>query len=394
MNSVSILSAWKSVNQYLRKRFTKIFLKQNCAKGFTGERHLLYTIVRVCRKDKLRRVGGRMKPTVRTIASDLGLSPATVSKALSGRNGISDETRARVVAHAQGLGYLKIASARRRLGLLVNNPSETEDTSFLFNLIMGFQKYAGRLRNDVIVINISSEEQALETLDRYAYNHQFDGLFIAGLRNTDAYYAQLETAETPIVVIDIHSVNPMVGTVSTDSISGGDLAIRHLTELGHRRIGFVNGHREAYISQERLAGYLAALHTRGIPFDQTLCFEGDFSTESGARAADYFAKTDVSAVYFASDSMALGGMQQFQSMGIKVPQDISIIGFDNQPIGLGCSPALTTVAQDSTALGEIACALLHVIAQKNPIRHVKLEPWLITRESTAPPKGRRQNGKK
>ena len=329
-----------------------------------------------------------MKPTVRTIANDLGLSPATVSKALAGRNGISEETRERVIAHAQGLGYLKIAPTRRRLGILVVNPSETEDSSFLFNLLMGFQKYAGRLQNDVIVINISSEEQTLETLDRYAYNHQFDGLFITGLKNTDTYYAQLETAETPIVVIDIHSANPMVGTVSTNSISGGDLAIRHLTQLGHRRIGFVNGHKQAYISQERLAGYLAALHTHGIPFNQKLCFDGDFSTESGARAADYFAKTDVTAIYFASDSMALGAMQQLQTLGFKIPRDISIVGFDNQPIGLGCSPSLTTVAQDSTALGETACALLRVLAEKNPIRHVKLEPWLVERESTASPRGR------
>ncbi|MCL2400342.1 MAG: LacI family transcriptional regulator [Defluviitaleaceae bacterium] len=324
-----------------------------------------------------------MKPTVRKIADDLGLSSATVSKALAGRGEISEETKERVRVHAQKLGYSKSVSVRRRLGVMVVNASEKEDSSILFNLLMGFQKYADSLGNDVIIINIKSEDQNKESLDQFSYNNQLDGLFIAGLKNTDRYYHELETALTPIVLMDIYSSNPMVGTVSTDNISAGNLAIEHLVELGHKRIGFVNGHKEAYVSQERLTGYLAALHTHNIVFDQSLCFDGDFSTESGAKAADYFANKDVSAIYCASDQMALGALQRFHSLGFKLPQDISIIGFDNQPLGLGCSPSLTTIAQNPTALGESACALLHILAQKIPIRHVKLEPWIVVRESTA-----------
>jgi len=325
-----------------------------------------------------------MKPTVKSIADKLGLSPATVSKALAGRAEISEATRARVTACANELGYLRSAGNRRRLGVLVVNPTDMEDgqSSLTFNMLMGFQKYAVSQDYDVVVINISTQGQECDALDRIVYKNQFDGLFITGLRNTDPYYTQLETVASPIVVMDIHVANPMVGNVGTNSISGGAMAIRHLTELGHKRIGFVNGHTAAYISQERLAGYLAAIYAQKIPFDQSLCFDGDFSMESGAKAADYFAKTDATAIYFASDLMALGAIRRFLALGHSLPGDFSIVGFDNQSLGLGCTPTLTTIAQDHVALGETACALLLGLVSKIPICHVKLEPRLVVREST------------
>jgi len=325
------------------------------------------------------------KPTIRGIANDLGLSSATVSKALAGRQEINDETREKVMARAREVGYTKNLSTRRRFGAVAVNPSSMEDsqTSLLFSLLMGFQLYASKLSHDVVIINMNSEEQEQTSLDQFAYDCQLDGLFIAGLRNTDIYHSQLEMAITPIVVMDIQSANTKVGSVSTDSIKGGVLAIQHLSELGHKRIGFVNGHKEAYISTERLAGYISALHMYQIPFDQSLCFDGDYSIESGAAAADYFAKTDATAIYFASDLMALGAIRRFEALGFSLPHDFSIVGFDNLSICMGCSPTITTVAQDPVALGEAACAVLHGLEQGMPLRHVKLAPWLVDRESTA-----------
>jgi len=324
-----------------------------------------------------------MKPTVKQIALDLGLSPATVSKALSGRHEISEGTRARVQERAQELGYLKSPGLRRRLGVIAVNPDDMEDsqTSLMFTLLMGFQKYADRVDLDVVVFHINGEGQ--ETLDQFAQKNKFDGLFIMGIKNTGPYYFQLETTTTPIVTLDIHVKNPMVGIVGTNSISGGALAIKHLTRLGHTRIGFVNGHKEAYISQERLAGYLAAMYSHGIPFDQSLCFDGDFSMESGARAAEYFSKTDSTAIYFASDLMAMGAIRHFITMGYDLPGDMSIVGYDNLPLCQGCTPTLTSVAQDPAALGETACALLRSLAQNTPVSRAYLEPWLEIRGSTA-----------
>ena len=330
-----------------------------------------------------------MKPTVRKIAEDLGLSSATVSKALSGRQEISSETRARVTAYANELGYLKSTANRRRLGILTVNAPDMDESqsSLMFNLMVNFQKYASRLQYDVIIVTIGFEEQKRETLDHFAYANNFDGLFIAGLKTTDPYYQQLETTTTPIVAMDIHVANPLVGNVGTNSISGGELAIRHLAELGHKRIGLLNGHSEAYISQERLAGYMAALYMHKIHFDPDLCYDGDYSLESGAKAADYFAKTDATAIYCASDLMAQGVIQRFMELGFNLPQDYSIVGFDNMSLCLGCMPTITTIAQNPADLGEAACAVLYGLTQKIPIRNVKLEPYLVVRESTAPPRG-------
>jgi len=325
-----------------------------------------------------------MKPTVKRIADGLGLSPATVSKALSGRQDISEGTKNRVMAYANELGYLKSASVRRRFGVLAVEPDNMEDdqSSFLFNLFMGLQRYAERIDHDVVIVNIDSDMQKHETLDQVAYKNKFHGFFITGIKNTDPYYKQLETVTTPTVVMDIHCANPMVGSVGTNSISGGALAIQHLASLGHRRIGFVNGYKQADISQERLAGYVAALYAQDISYDEKLCFSGDFSMKSGTSAAEYFIKTDATAIYFASDLMALGAIRRFHALGANLPQDFSIVGFDNNPFGMGCTPTLTTIAQDSTALGETACALLDGLAQKIPVRQAKLEPRLIIREST------------
>ena len=327
-----------------------------------------------------------MKLTVRSIAESLNLSPATVSKALSGRHEISEETRQRVQTFAHDAGYFKSAGQRRRLGVLVVNPAEMEDsqTSLMFSLLMGFQRYADRFDYDVVVYNINGKTQ--EPLDQFASKNKFDGLFIAGLKNTDTYYLQLEAAQSPIVVMDIHVTNPKIGNVGTNSISGGAIAIKHLTHLGHKRIGFVNGHKEAYISQERLAGYLAALYNQGIKFDQNLCFDGDYSMESGEAAAEYFAKTNATAIYFASDLMALGAVRRFKALGLKLPRDMSIVGFDNLALCQGCTPMITSVAQDPVALGETACALLRGLAQNTPISRAQLEPWLEVRESTAAPR--------
>ena len=326
-----------------------------------------------------------MKPTIRTIAEDLGLSAATVSKALSGRKEVNAETRSRIMSYANEIGYYRSTVGRRRLAILAGNPSNIEDShsSLLFGMMMGFRRYASRLQHDVMIFSIDGAEQERETLDRFTASNQLAGLFVAGLKTTDPYFEQLKTVSTPVVALDVNVENPLVGSVGTNSISGGELAVGRLVTLGHRRIAFVNGHREAYISQERLAGYLAALHRHGIRFDPDLCFEGDFSSESGARAANYFADTDATAVYFASDLMALGAVRRFRELGYTLPRDMSIIGFDNLPICMGCMPSLTTIDQSPAALGEVACAVLYGLTQGVPIRHVKLEPQLVCRESTA-----------
>ena len=327
----------------------------------------------------------QMKPTIKKIAENLGLSQATVSKALSGRQDISEDTRNRVRDYADEVGYFKTVNIKRRISILTINPEEMDSgqPTLMFNMIMGFQRYANKLQYDVVISNMNSEEQNKETIDQFAIKNQFDGLFIMGLGKKDSFYEQLKSTKTPVVLLDINTQNPLVGNVSTDSLYGGLLAIEHLYQLGHKNIGFVNGHKNAYISHERFAGYLAGINAYGLPYNQDFYFDGDYTMESGATAADYFIKTNVSAIYFASDLMAFGAIRRFQALGFSIPDDYSIIGFDNQPLCLGSTPPLTSIAQNPLLIGETACALIHGIMNDNPISHVKLEPLLVVRGSTA-----------
>ena len=325
-----------------------------------------------------------MKPTIRSMANDLKLSPATVSKALSGRKEISESTRQRVFAHAKLAGYFKNTANRQRIAVLLSNPDDSTDTavSFLYDMLIGFRKYAGQLQKEVVIYTLSTEEQEQQTLDEFALAYQIEGLFLMGLKTTDPFYKQLETTKTHVVVLDIDTDNPFVGNLGTDSIFGGKLAIDHLVSLGHRRIGFVNGTNTAYISQERLAGYLAAIFMNGLQYDQSLLFEGDFSAKSGEYAAEFFANTDATAIYFASDLMALGAIKRFRELGIAVPHDISIVGFDNLPICQGSVPTISSIAQNRVQLGETACALLEAMLSGVPINMAKLKPTISVREST------------
>ena len=329
-----------------------------------------------------------MKPTIRTIAEALGLSPATISKALSGHKEVNADTRGKVTDYASEIGYIRKAEGRRRLGILAGSSSDREDshTSLLYGMMMGFRRYASRMRYEVVIFSIDSIEQSREPLDQVAHNNQLSGMLVSGLKTTDPYYEQLRTVGTPVVVWDVNSDNPRVGSVGYNSVSGGELAVGHLVKLGHRRIAFVNGHQEAYISRERAAGYLAALNHYEIPFNPVLCLTGDFTAESGARAADLLAGTDATAVYCAGDMMALGAIRRFHELGIRLPAEMSVVGFDNLPICLGCMPSITTVDQNPSELGETACAILHGLIQDVPIRHVRLEPKLIVRASTAAPR--------
>ena len=329
-----------------------------------------------------------MKPTIRSIAQVLELSPATISKALSGRTEISTETRTRVMRCAKEMGYFKNQASRKRVAILVANPNDHSDinSTLLYDSMVGFRKDASRLQQEVLMFTMDPHEQERETLDEFAQSHQLVGIFISGLRINDPYYTQLATTKTPIAVLDVDVKNPYIGSVGTNSIAGGRLAVGYLATLGHKKIAFVNGRQDAYISQERLAGYLGAMNSNGLDIASALIFNGNYTAESGERAAEYFAKADATAIYFASDLMALGAVRRFRELGVNIPGDISLIGFDNLPICQGCMPALSTIAQDRIGLGKAACTVLYCLMQELPVHNVRLEPELVVRESTASPK--------
>jgi LacI family transcriptional regulator len=330
--------------------------------------------------------------TVKQIAEMLSLSPATVSKALNWYPDIKEHTRMQVIECARKLGYSTRMKTRQppeekpmRLGVLVSDFAQDPDASpFLYDILMGFRKYADKQNYEVHFLSTSPEDQELIPYDRLVAEKDLTGIFLTGLSTKDIYYTQLKTTSVPTVAFDLRVDNPMVGSVSASSAEGTMLAMNHLTELGHRRIGFLNGHRYAAVSAERLSGYITGLIAHGIEYRPELVYEGDFTSASGAAAAGYFADKGVTALFCASDIMAIGAMKQFQKLGRDVPRDISIVGYDNISYSLDTDPPLTTVNQDKYHLGLASAALLECIIRKFPFKNVVLSPQLIVRESTAP----------
>jgi DNA-binding LacI/PurR family transcriptional regulator len=248
---------------------------------------------------------------------------------------------------------------------------------------MGFRLYASQKNFEVIFLAIPNDDnQEFIPYDKFFHSKHIAGVFSYGLRTTDSYFSQLQTTKVPTVILDYSVDNPRIGRVGVDNGAGASMAIEHLISQGHRKIGFINGHSQSHASVERFTGYTGALCRHDIPFDKQLVFEGDYTEPSGRNGADYFADKDVSAVFCASDFMAMGAIKLFQSKGIRVPEDISVIGFDNLPFTNYCTPRITTIAQNRKQLGIMACALLYGLINHEPINYCILPPSLVIREST------------
>jgi DNA-binding LacI/PurR family transcriptional regulator len=338
-----------------------------------------------------------MKPTIRQIAVKLNVSSATVSKALANKPEVNEETRARVQACAKELGYAIIENGstlhgQKRVAVFVKEDSKgihetdvynTDSNFFFYDLLMGFRQHAAKKNFEVVFLTITKNDEELVPYDQFFHSRHIAGVFCYGLRTTDAYFSQLQTTKIPTVIVDYSVDNPRVGRVGVDNIAGAAMAVDHLIALGHRKIGFINGHSQSQASVERFTGYAGNLCRHNIPFDPELVFEGDYTEPSGRAGADYFAGKDISAVFCASDFMAMGAINRFQSKGICVPEDLSVIGFDNLPFTNYCTPRITTIAQNRKQLGIIACSLLYGLINHEPINHCILPPSLVIRESTS-----------
>lgn len=327
-------------------------------------------------------------PSIQAIADALGLSKATVSKALNGYPQIKEETRARVVAYARQIGYQLPTSSRgnaasgRRVGVVIESvPGNAAASATHHEIMMAFKQYADKLGMEVVLLGTSAQEQRHITYDQFIAEKQLHGVLVLGLQPSDPYYQQMYTTQVPTVLWNALFDNPMVACVSVDAIRGADLATSHLMSLGHRKIGLLNGDPQAEMSYNRLSGYLLALRRGDLQSNPAYILYGDGSEESGEDAADAFVQTDVTAIFCASDQMALGVMGRLAELGKAIPEDYAIVGYDNSLLAQVATPALTTINQNRALIGEMACALLNCIFQDIPIRNALLRPELVIRDS-------------
>jgi LacI family transcriptional regulator len=328
--------------------------------------------------------------TIRDVARRSGVSVATVSRVFNDYPDVSDATRERVLAAARDLEYSPSAAARtlvgRRsqligVGLFTGSEHPDIEHPFFQDVLVGLKHGVGARGYDVLLFATELPGGYL----RRARHHRVDGVALWGVDRHDPELPILVEAGIPLVTIDLVVEGAHATWVSSDSVAGARLAVRHLHELGHRRIATIAGLAATKPGGDRLRGYREETASLGLG---TLEREGDFYAASGKAAMrELLALPEPpTAVFAASDLMAFGAVEAILEAGLRVPDDISVVGFDDIAAARLVHPRLTTIRHDRVALGQAAAeALVDEIElpAARPPAPVTLPVELVVRDSTA-----------
>jgi len=327
------------------------------------------------------------------IAKKLNLSLTTVSRALNNHNEVSPKTKELVKRTAEKMGYIPNKFARNLalkkshlIGLVYIDDKESNFyQSFAFEVIAGVRNYFGTTPYDLIIIPGKQKNKAKESLKNICYSRGIEGLFVVGVSIGDPYIDELKEDFIPAIIVDYPLLTKKVSYIQSNNRKGCELAVEHLVLKGHNKIAFINGHNQAAISKIRLDGYKSALENSGFTFNQSIVKTGDYSEKSGFDAVNEMlkAKLDFSAIFAASDLMAVGAIKAIKENGLKIPDDIAVIGFDDILLAEYSSPSLTTVRQHKFDLGyKGSRELIKIIEQSDYIpKKKRIDVELVIRDS-------------
>lgn len=324
--------------------------------------------------------------TIKDIANRLGISISTVSKGLNGASDISDDLRQLVLDTAVEMGYSTKRSKKeefRKLCVFVENMEYETLDSFGYDIVLGFKQNAFRHKWDVTIVPITPKFQEQEKYDTYLLKNGYCGAFLIGLALQDEWMAQLQTTTMPSVLFDNYiDGNPNVCYIGTDSYEGIHMAVEHLCNLGHKKIGFINGSLYSLVSDQRQEAFENSMKEFGLPVNDKLMARGYFVADSAKYHVPGFLAEGATAIVCGNDLLAQGVIEYCSANGYKVPEDVSVIGFDNIPIAATTEPPLTTISQQRNELGKCAYVILNSLILHISISKTLLRPQLVEREST------------
>jgi LacI family transcriptional regulator len=340
---------------------------------------------------------GTRRATIRSVAGEAGVSITTVSNVINGRHEqMAPETLDRVLTAMDRLGYRPnrvaqslVTSRTATIGLIMS-----EVTNALYPPVtIGAESACREAGYSLLLANaddLDTERRLVEVLRA----KQVDALVLFSISFFDIANDHLVRAQaegTPVVAINRHlPADAPLSAVWFDHLAGARLATRHLIDLGHRRIAHLAGPAHRFTGQQRRRGYEEALVAAGIPLDASLIAEGDYSFESGERLMHGIWPRRPTAVFVGGDAMALGALRALARLGVRVPEDLSVVAFGNPDCVRYATPAITTIDLPVAAAGRTAVELaLDRLTRRDddPVeREVRiLETTLLVRETTAPP---------
>lgn len=336
------------------------------------------------------------RPTLEQVAAAAAVSTSTASKVLNGRPGISPETRRRVEAAIEQLGYAPTTGPRAGtppldVAVVFRTLSDIYAMRVLEGVVASSREHGIEVAVDVLDVPGGTVPLSPAWIRRQAARGRA-GVVLVTMQPTREQHDLLRGLGVATVHID--PVNPMddsTVSVGSTNFSGGVQATRHLLDLGHRRIAFAGGAETFLPSSERLQGYLSMMRAGGGQVDEDLVRSQAHTFAAGLEMADHLlGRPDrPTAVFAASDSIALGVLASAQRHGLRVPQDLSVVGFDDSSAASSSAPPLTTVRQPVVEMGRVALRTLLQLARGEGVdsHHVQLSTTLVVRGSTAPPPG-------
>jgi LacI family transcriptional regulator, xylobiose transport system transcriptional regulator len=335
------------------------------------------------------RGAGRNGTTLAAIAREAGVSTPTVSKVLNGRSDVAPGTRRRVEAVIRRHDYQRPARPGRRAQLLEVIFHELE-SEWALEIVRGVERVAGRHQLAVVLTEMQGRRRPGRGWIEGALARRPMGVIAVFSDLSEAMRDQLRSRGIPFAVVDpagepLHDT-PSIGTTNWN---GGLTATRHLLALGHRRIGVIGGPSGVLCSRARVDGFRAAMDEAGVAVDASLVSHGPFQVEEGIGVGRrLLARPDrPTAIITGNDLQALGVYQAAREAKLHIPEDLSVVGFDDLPIARWVSPPLTTIRQPLIEMAEAAAELVVGLArgEEPPQMRVELATELIVRESTASP---------
>jgi DNA-binding LacI/PurR family transcriptional regulator len=337
--------------------------------------------------------------TIFDVAHLARVSRSTVSRVLNNQPGVSEEARERVLQAITDLNYQPHFAARAlkrqkadTLGLIIPSSFRQPTTSeprgyYLTEIIRGAYNVLTEQRQMLALLDDRGNP---DSYDRLIQQRQVDGILMVDINLNEPLLAHFAQRDFPFVVIG-NPDDPRVTCVDVDNYGSAQQAVRFLHSLGHRQIALIGGPQERLASRDRLAGYQAMMRELELPLDERLQADGDFSEESGCQAMACLLSRSPrpTAVFATNDRMAIGAIRAVRDQGLEVPDDISIVGFDDIPVAPYLNPPLTSFRQPLYDLGgEAARLLLQLTNESRPTNIPQctiLPTRLMARATTGPP---------
>jgi DNA-binding LacI/PurR family transcriptional regulator len=336
------------------------------------------------------------RASIKDIAHAAGVSHSTVSRALNDSALISEATRERVKALAAEMGYIPNAVARSlqaqrsgTVGLVLTSLTDP----FFADVMAGVDVIAGRAGLSMFVAASQNEpEREMEIIETF-HRRRVDGIIVAASRLSSRYSDRLARIRVPIVLVNQHAEDsPGFHAVAFDERAGARLGAEHLVALGHRRIGYLGLGNRQRSNALRLEGYRETLAQAGLPLDPSwtcVIAEADIGaqddTDVGERCLPALLESGVTAALCYNDRVAIGALLACRACGVRVPQEFSIVGFDDLELTRWMTPPLTTIRQPRLAMGSTAMTMMLDLLEGREGHDWLLAPLLVERVSTAPP---------